>query len=68
MLNGKKEGVAIWTIAKPFKQKKRLPRKAALCLDEWPGPSRDSEGWGADVSKPFDEPGRRGNLSINGIQ
>jgi hypothetical protein len=24
-LTGKKEGFAIWTIAKPFKQEKRLP-------------------------------------------
>ena len=53
---------------KPFVRKERLPRKAALCLDEWPGSSRDPEGWGADVSKPFDEPGRRGNLSISAAQ
>jgi hypothetical protein len=29
--------------------------------------SKSLEGWGADVSKPMGEPGRRGNLSINGI-
>jgi len=56
------------SMRKALSTKEKAALKGSPVSRGWPGSSSDSEGWGADVSKPFDEPGRRGNLSIYGIQ